>query len=78
MDKNILVVTNIYERKLSQKILTSNIYTARLHLKTCHLKKRFLKRSVFTLDFIMDLFSLNRSDETLYLKKRLFNGWSQL
>ena len=46
-------------------------------LKTSLLKKLLLKRSVFTLGVIMDLF-LRRSDETLYLKRRLLNGRSQL
>ena len=46
-------------------------------LKTSLLQKLFLKRSVFTLGVIMDLF-LTRSDETLYLERELFNGWSQL
>ena len=39
-------------------------YTARLYLITYLLKELFLKRSVFTLGVIMDLFSLSRSDKT--------------
>ena len=54
------------------------MYTARLYLKTYFLKKLLLKRSVFTLGVIMDLVSLSRSNKTLYLKRRLFDGWSQL
>ena len=46
-------------------------------LKTSLLKKLFLKRSVFTLGVIMGVF-LSHSDETLYLERRLLNGWSQL
>ena len=55
------------------KNFKSNIYTARFYLKTY-----LLKRSVFTLGVIMDLFSLSRSDKTLYLKRRLLDGWSRL
>ena len=46
-------------------------------LKTSLLKKLLLKRSVFTLGVKIDLF-LSRSDETLYLERRLLNGWLQL
>ena len=60
--------------------LKSNIYTIISTisiLKTSLLKKLLLKRSVFTLGVIIELF-LSRSDETLYLEGRLLNGWSQL
>ena len=61
------------------KIQKNCIYTARLCLKSTQLKLKsyFLKRSVFTLGLTMELF-LSRSDETLYLERRLLlNGWSQ-
>ena len=34
--------------------------------------------SYFIIGVIMDLFSQSRSDKTLYLKRRLHDGWSRL